>query len=244
MSRSSRLCGATALLLACVLGGLGMGTLFASAARADDGSGSAPAPVSVIIPGNGTNGPTPTPTPSSFPSAAPSPPATDRGGGAPADVSTPPHQPNTEPSIPKRPATGTLKVTIAPRGVFGSGDRMTVSATGFDAREKVQLVLYYEHGKPIKIGNFAADASGSFSQKFVLPMLDAGTDTVQLAGWHSSRVGTGDFLLGANWVVARPSSERAIWIWVGGLAGLAALFALVWFGVVSLRRGPAVEAGA
>jgi hypothetical protein len=245
MRRPSGLRRAAALVIACLLGGLGAGSLFASVALADDGSASAPtpAPISVTIPSNGTNGSAPTPTPSSTPSSSPSMPPGNQGGGGNGGVTTPPHQPGTEPSIPKHPATGTLKVTIEPRGVFGPGDRITVTATGFDPKEKVQLVLYYEHGKPVKIGNFAADASGSFSQTFLLPKLDAGTDIAQLTGWDSSKVATGSFLLGASWVAATTSSERAIWIWVGGLAGLAAIFALIWFGVVSLRRAPAVEAG-
>lgn len=245
MSRRSGLRGAAVLLIAFVLGGVGLGTLFASAALADGGSGSTPtpAPISVTIPSNGTNGSTPTPTPSSSPSTPPG----NQGGGGGGSVTppppSPPHQPGTEPSIPKHPAIGTIKVTITPGGVLGSGDQMTVTATGFDPKEKVQVVLYYEHGKPIKIGNFAASASGSFSQTFVLPKLDAGTDVVQLTGWNSSKVGTGSFLLGASWVAARNNSGRALWIWVGGLTGLGAVSALVWFGIVSLRAVPTLKAG-
>jgi hypothetical protein len=243
MSRASRLRGVAALLLACLLGTWGIGSMFASAALADDGPAPTPAPVTVTIPDLSGQTPTPTPSPSSSSNSPSYPQTGDRGGSGGGDATPPPHQPGTAPSIPKHPATGTIKVAIAPRGVFGSGDRMTVTAKGFDPGEKVQLVLYYEHEKPIKIGNFAADASGSLSRKLVLPHLDAGTDTVQLTGWDSAKVGTGTFLLGASWVVPQPNAQRTIWLWAGGAAGLAALAALVWFGVASLRRIPAVETG-
>jgi hypothetical protein len=245
MSRPLRLRGAVALVLGCVLGGLGTGSLFAGSALADDGSGSAstPPPVSVTIPNLGANGQTPTPTASSSPSSVSSSPPVHRGGGGGRNVTAPPHQPCTEPSVPKYPAIGTLKVTIALARVFRSGDRMTVTAKGFDAGEKVQLALYFEHGKPVTVGNFAAGASGSFSKTFVLPQLDAGTETVQLTGWDSSKVAIGRFLLGASWVAQRPSVDRSIWLWVGGLAGLGAFAALICFGVVSLRKLPVAEAG-
>jgi hypothetical protein len=242
MSRPSRIRGAAALVLAGVLGGWGIGSMFASAALADDGPTPTPAPVIVTIPD--LSGQTPTPSPSSSSSSSSSPPESDRGSGSDGgDTTTPPHQPGTQPSIPKHPATGTIKVTVTPRGVLSSGDRMTVTAKGFDPGEKVLLVLYYARQKPVKIGNFAANASGSFSGKFVLPTLDAGTDTVQLTGWDSSKVGTGTFLLGADSVIPGASSQRAIWPWVGGAAGLAVFAALVWFGVATLRRIPAVETG-
>ena len=239
MRRPSRRLAATAVLVACVFGGVGMGGLFASTALADDGPGSPP-PVSVTIPDLSQ---TATPTPTASASSAPTPPVVHRGGGGTVHVVAPPHQPGTEPIIPGHPATGTIKVTIAPSRVILSGDRMTVTATGFNPGEKVQLAVYFKHGKPIRIGNVAAGASGSFSHTFVVPSLDAGTDTVQLTGWDSSKVGIGTFLLGTNWVVARTDSERAIWLWIGGLAGLAALAALTWIGVASLRRAPAVEGG-
>lgn len=245
MTRSARLRGAAALVVACVLGVLGAGSLFAGSAFADGGSGSTPPPVTVTIPGNGTGSPTPTPTPSPSSSASSASGSSASGGygGRGGSVATPPHQSGSAPSIPKHPAVGTLKVTIEPAALFGAGDRMTVTAAGFNPGEKVQLVLYYERGKPVRIGDFAASASGSFAETFVLPQLDAGTDTVQLTGWDSSKVGTENFLLGASWVAPRPTFQRSIWLLVGGIAGLGAFAALVWFGFASLRRPPAAEVG-
>jgi hypothetical protein len=245
MSSFVRLRGAVALVLACVLGGWGIGSIMAGAAIADDAPGPTPAPVTVVIPDLSGQTPTPTPTPSS--SSSPSSTTIARTGGrdgsGKGDAAVAPHRPDTEPSIPKRPAVGTLTVQIAGQGVFGSGSPMMVTAKGFDPAEKVQVVLYYEHQKPIRIGNFAADASGSFARTFVLPQLDAGTDTVQLTGWDSSKIGTGRFLLGASWIAPHPDSQRAIWLWLGGLTGLGAFAALVWFGIASLRRVAVAEAG-
>jgi hypothetical protein len=241
MSRRSRLRGTAALVLACVLGGGGIGTVLSSTAAADDTS--TPPPVSVTIPDLSGQTPTPTPTPSSSPSSSPIARTSGGDGSAPAISAPPVHQPDTEPTVPQRPATGTLTVVIAHQQVFAVGDQMTVGAKGFDAGEKVQLVLYYERGKPVKVGNFPADASGAFSRVLVLPRLDAGTDTVQLTGWNSSKVGTGSFLLGASWVAPRPDAQRTIWTWAGGIAGLGAFAALVWFGIASLRRAPTAEVG-
>ncbi len=247
MRRVVRLGGGSALVLATLLGTWAIVSVSAGVAFADDGPGPTPAPVTVVIPGPGGQSPTPTPSPNSNSgsgSGAVPIARTGSGGGSPGGASTSaPHKPGTEPKVPKHPAIGTLKVAISPAGVLSYGERITVSTKGFNPAEKVQMVIYYDRQKPVKIGNFVADASGSISRTFDLPQLDAGTDAVQLTGWDSSKVGTGDFLVGASWVAARPAFVRTMWLWVGGLTGLGAFTALVWFGIASLRRIPAAEAG-
>lgn len=237
--------GAAALVVVFVLGGPGTASAFAGAAFADGGSGPAPTPVpvGVTIPSNGTNGQTPTPTPSASSNPGSSSPVGRGGNGGGGSVTNPPHQPGTEPRVPARPMTGSLKVGIAFPHVFRAGNQMTISARGFDPGEKVQLVLYYEHGKPVKIGNFAASASGSFSHTFGVPALDAGTATIQLTGWDSSKIGVGTFLMGASWVVPSSSLAHAGLILIGVLTGFGAIAVLVYFGVVSVRRIPAVDTG-
>jgi hypothetical protein len=247
--KQARIRGAAALLVVCVLGTLGAASVFAGAAFADGGAGPGPTPVpvAVTIPANGSNGQTPTPSPSassnSGSGSGSSSPGGNRGGGSGGSVAAPPHQPGTEPRVPKHPATGTLKLVIAFPHVFRAGENMTISAPGFNPGEKVQLVVFYEHGKPVKIGNFAASASGSFSHAFVVPALDAGTDTIQLTGWDSSKIALTSFLMGASWVAPNPTLARAALFLLGGLTGLGALAVLVYFGVASLRRLPALETG-
>ena len=247
MTRPSRFRGAAALVAACVLGVLGAGSLFAGSALADGSS--TPPPVSVTIPGNGTTStptPTPTPTPSPSSSSGSSSGGSSSGGsggGGGGSVATPPHVPGSAPSIPKHPVVATIQAFIEPPVLFAAGDWMTVSAAGFDPGEKVQVVVYYKRGKPVKIGDYVANASGLFAAAFVLPQLDAGEDTVQLTGWDSSKVATDSFLLGASFVAPQPFFQRPAWLILGVLAGLGALAALIWFAVVSLRRPQAVEVG-
>ena len=161
------------------------------------------------------------------------------GGGGDAGASNEPHAPGTEPKVPKNPAKGTLKVTVTPHKVFRAHDDITVSAAGFSPSEKVQLVIFYQHGKAVKVGNFGADAKGTLTQIFKLPALDAGTDTVQLTGWDSSKVGTGTFLMGVDAIHAA-SQHHMLWLGIGGGAGLVVACVGAWIGIRSILAAPMI----
>jgi hypothetical protein len=230
------------LVVSLALSGVAASWVAAGSAWADA------SPVSVTIPGDGsTDSPSPSPSASS-PAEATAPSSdTSRSTSGSTDVADQlptlalPAAPGSGPAIPKHPAAGTLTSTLMPRTLFHAGDRITFTVAGLNPGEKVQLVIYYRGGAPVKIGDFPADGDGRFSRTFVLPKLDAGTDVVQATGWDSDKVGTGAFLFGASWVHSSLVPDRLVSIVIGGGAGLAAIAILGTVGLVWLRR-PATTA--
>jgi hypothetical protein len=140
------------------------------------------------------------------------------------------HTPGAKPEVPDSPPKGTIKVTVTPNRVLHAGDKVTVTASGFTAGEKAELVLYHAKGRPLDRGAIEADGNGGVSSSFRLPELDAGRDTVALIGWDSSKVGTGTFLMAGGSALGA-GAGRGLWYGIGGGAGLVVAGFGAWFGI-------------
>lgn len=226
-----------------------MTTAGAAPAHAEDNSTTG---FSVVVP---PASPTPTPSESS---PAPTDPPTSPQNPAPSRQSTPntnhpsqnddsdqePDEPAseapTEPDIPSTPASG--DPAALDQEVYEAGGSVTVTASGFDPNEQVQVVLYSD---PILIGNFAADEAGDISVTFTLPKdLLAGPHTVQLTGWASGHIATAQFLLGtAPLASAGGTGGVPPWAWWAGGAVAAAGLAYGGWRVLQVMRAPARSGG-
>ncbi len=157
--------------------------------------------------------------------------------GSPEDDSTPAP---TEPAI--RPTPGTGDPAAVDKDVVEPGGSLTVTATGFDPGEQVQVLLYSD---PFLVGNFSSDEAGDISVTFTVPHdLRPGTHTVQLTGWASGHVAVATFLLASGPLApSGPSGGVPPWAWwVGGALVLAGLGYGGWR-LVQVMRAPTPALG-
>ncbi|PRY67931.1 hypothetical protein B0I08_10592 [Glaciihabitans tibetensis] len=191
-------------------------------------------PTAPANPGSGNSAPANSPAKTSGSgSSATRAPAGSTLPGTGAEAGTTGTPAATEPALPTLPGTGSA--VIFDKEMYLPSENVTATASGFTAGEQVQVVLFSE---PILIGNFTADAAGAISVMFTLPKDQLpGTHTLQFTGWASKAIAVGDFMVGTDPQTAGVSPEIAPITWwiAGGLAALAALIALFWFGLRALR---------
>ncbi len=229
--------------------GLGM-TAAAADDTGPDGSGTG---VTVTIPSR-TASPTPTPTATPTPtssSTAPAPAAvapasrpsgggSGRGNGGRTAPDAPACVP-AEPAVPSAPASSGGTATTD-KQLYLAGEQVTATATGFEAGEQVQLVLFSD---PSLIGTFTADAGGQVQAVFpVAESTAVGSHTVQFTGW-CKKVSLATVLVGAsNAAAATGGLDVPPWLWwvIGGLAIVVAV--LVFWQIVRVMRVPAATPGA
>ncbi|GAB3617127.1 hypothetical protein GCM10027416_16840 [Okibacterium endophyticum] len=214
------------------------------AAHADD-EGELDTPIGIVIPEPSTppSEPPPTSPPANDPpvgaptdvppieeppQSRPLPPPSDGGNGAGTDA-TPESAPDGEPVAPTpgdAPVDGADSARIDdPRP--HRDDEVTVTGTGFQPGEQVQLVLYSE---PVVVASYPAGDDGVVVAPFRVPKdMETGVHTAELTGWASEKVQNVEFTVVSDagaWV----SADSSLWMWWGGGLGLAALMgALLWF---------------
>jgi hypothetical protein len=106
------------------------------------------------------------------------------------------------------------------KDLYLPGNKVTATASGFEAGERVQLVLFSE---PHLIGNFTADPQGQVQAIFaVADDAPAGTHSVQFTGWCGTVTARADVLVGSP---AAPPAEDGWPAWLWWLLALALLIA-------------------
>ncbi|HWH25613.1 MAG TPA: hypothetical protein VNT53_03080 [Pseudolysinimonas sp.] len=127
------------------------------------------------------------------------------------------------------------------------GEWMIAAGTGYQAGEKVQVVLY---SAPLVVESFTADASGQFRARFKIPKaLRLGTHTAEATGWTSHRVTNETFDV-VSYNTAAGVAFMPPWAWLIALVAGLTLGAVItilyfrrmiagWFGGVVVPREPA-----
>jgi hypothetical protein len=112
--------------------------------------------------------------------------------------------------------------------VYLPGNKVTTTAQGFEAGERVQLALFSEIRL---IGNFTADLQGQVEVVFAVAD-DAlpGTHQIQFTGWCGTVIAQADVLVGS---VSPPASQPGGWpAWLWWLLIVLALLVIA----VVIRR--------
>lgn len=129
-----------------------------------------------------------------------------------------------EPVMPTAPTKNAEKATVS-RDVAVPGQSVTVTATGYGAGEKVQVVLFSE---PTLLGTVDAGASGDASVTFTVgDDVAAGSHTVQLTGW-CKRVAAVQLLVGQTSELGTAWAMPTWAWWTLGLLALLAFGFLLW----------------
>lgn len=138
-----------------------------------------------------------------------------------------------EPPVPQEPAedgdTAKLDESVRP-----AGEKVTVRATEFGAREKVQLVLFAE---PQVVKTVRADSKGVVEAPVTIPeKTPSGPHALQLTGW-CGQVAVAEILVASPGGAGVGAGIPPWAWWAGGGVGLAGLGVGGWY-VFRLMRAP------
>ncbi|GGK96276.1 hypothetical protein GCM10007382_15660 [Salinibacterium xinjiangense] len=229
----------TLILASSVLPSLAVGNMaFAAACPGTSSS----LPLSVTIPDIGQSGGGDVATPAPTACATTPPPATGgttpggsgsggSGSGGGAATPTTPASPSGEVVAPIPPATpsgSASKLELDPERI-SVHEWMAATGTGYNADEKVQLVLY--PGAEV-IGSYVADATGTVTARFRIPdETRSGSHVLEATGWASEKVSNGAFTVVT---VAGAGTIPMLW-WVIILCG-SLLVGLIIFAIYFRRN--------
>lgn len=134
-----------------------------------------------------------------------------------------------KPQLQPQPATTGVPVSFT-EPVVAAGGQTQARAAGFNAKEKVQVVLYGSGGAPKTV---VADRKGRIRVDLSVPESAlAGWHTVQFTGWCAGRVAVGQLLVGRVGAGTWPGTTYPDWAgWVAAGAGLVVLVSLGWLAV-------------
>ncbi|MDR2253981.1 MAG: hypothetical protein LBD97_09050 [Bifidobacteriaceae bacterium] len=127
-----------------------------------------------------------------------------------------------EPPIPLAPTDDAWAAAVD-KDLYLPGHKVTTTASGFAAGERVQLVLF---SYPRLIGNFTADADGHVEAVFAVADDAApGTHSIQFTGWCGVVTARADVLVGSP---AEPAVSQGVPAWVWWLLALLLALILAW----------------
>jgi hypothetical protein len=116
------------------------------------------------------------------------------------------------------------------KDLYLPGNKVTATAGGFEAKERVQLALFSE---PRLIGNFTASAAGEVEVVFAVADDAApGTHAIQFTGWCGVVTARADVLVG---VPAEPVDDGGLPAWLWWLVAIALAIALFFGGRRAIR---------
>lgn len=91
-----------------------------------------------------------------------------------------------------QPVANADPLTITPNRAR-AGEKVLVSAVGYAAGEKVQVVMY---PSPVIIGSYVADSTGAFRVTFTVPIeTKTGPRTIEAVGWISHHAANGTVVI-------------------------------------------------
>lgn len=139
-----------------------------------------------------------------------------------------------KPQLQPQPASTGAPVTFT-EPVVAAGGRTQARATGFTAKEKVQVVLYGTGGVPKTV---IADRKGRIRVDLTVPETAlAGWHSVQITGWCTNRVAVGRLLVGRIGAGTWPGTAYPSWVgWAALAAGLVVLASVGWLAVQLWQR--------
>jgi hypothetical protein len=136
-----------------------------------------------------------------------------------------------EPALPLEPDPQ-AHAAATDKDLYLPGNKVTAQVGGFEAGERVQLVLFSE---VTLIGNFTADSAGQVEAVFAVADDAApGTHVVQFTGWCGVVTARADVLVGSP--TQAPPSGWPTWVWWLAIALAAIALVLVVRRVVRLVR--------
>ena len=130
----------------------------------------------------------------------------------------------TEPQLQAQPATSGAPITLA-APLARPGSRISATARGYQANEKVQVVLYDIGGEPTTV---TADRHGRVRADLVVPEPAlAGWHRVQFTGWCAGRIAVGAVLVGRVGGGPWPGTGYPAWVpWTALAIGVAVIASL------------------
>lgn len=136
---------------------------------------------------------------------------------------------SSKPQLQAQPASTGAPITFT-EPVVAAGARTEARASGFAAKEKVQVVLYGTGGTPQTV---VADRKGRIRVDLAVPESAlAGWHSVQITGWCADRVAVGRILVGRVGAGTWPGTAYPTWAgWAALAAGLVVLASMGWLAV-------------
>mgnify|MGYP002346044487 CR=1 FL=1 len=130
----------------------------------------------------------------------------------------------TKPQLQAQPATSGVPISMA-TPLTPPGSRVSATARGYQANEKVQVVLYDIGGEPTTV---TADRKGRVRADLAVPELAlAGWHRVQFTGWCAGRVAVGAVLVGRVGDGPWPGTGYPDWVpWTALATGVAVIASL------------------
>ncbi len=209
---------------------------------------SATSNVTVTIPGTATPTPTSTTSPTPRPSSSGGSGSGSNGGGEevptlPVDCAqTDPDGTPIAPKTPSEPSADATRATFDPDRSTPGG-RVTATADGFDAGERVEAIIYAEGES---LGSFVAEPDGTITAHLRLPADTAiGDHSISLLGWVSCATAAGDILVESKAGSGASIFPWVVWVIVGSAVLVAAILLILaislgWLRFASVRTTPGV----